>query len=399
MVLYAALSFSSIIDPSASEDTFAIKQHNKAIKSLQAHLDKTDDLNPHLALLTTLLLACHGFAQNDSVQAMLHLHGGAAVLPKIKDAFSAQDVSGPTTLRAENCIVNAFIQLDLATSLSMPTRALPPWFLQWITKKSILLDSSQLDSLVALRNRLSRWTAEIVSLIQYVYQQLFGPPESPLYCDDCPLQIRLQVLLAASEQWLTAFNRVISEVIPAITDVSQRTSAERAASLLRMQHLVSSIMLMTSLSDGHELIYDDHMGSFRTIIDLAEPLGPHFKDKGMAFTLDVCITPTLFYVATKCRDPCIRHRALDLLSCLTHREGAWDAQRSARAAARLVTIEERAAAELASGKVPTQAGDVPEEARVFGSFSDDDEGDELMYFKRRVFEYDGSWLDWEERID
>lgn len=398
MILHATLAFAASSNTTTSNEEFVFKQHDKAIKAFQVRLQKADDLDPNIALLTTLLLACLGFARDNADEAMLHLHGGAAVLTRIKNIDNVPDKPGPTTAGAECCIIDAFRRLDLATSLSMTSRAFPSWFSQWVAKKGIILDSSQLDNLATLRNRLGRWTTEIVCLMQDVRQHIFGFYGLPLFRDDYPLQVRLQEMAAASEQWLAAFNHFLLNVLPSISYSTEREHAQRAAQLLRIQHLASSIMLMTSLADGRELVYDNHLEDFRAIVDLSAPLVPHYKSQAVSFTLDVGVIPSLYYVACKCRDSTIRHKAIDLLLSSTHREGAWEAQVSARSAAKIVKLEEKAAVKLAPGKQIVTAADIPEVARLYEAYFDVDTGEDLVYCKRRRFEYDGSWLDWEEVV-
>ncbi|KAL1311758.1 hypothetical protein AAFC00_001846 [Neodothiora populina] len=405
MILHAALAFASASNEGGGGDVFAIKQQNKAMTRLHSILAKADEENPVMLLLAVMLLACLSFARNEPEEAILHLQGGAAILGKI-DNHRPSFASGPTTEGAESCLVNAFRRLDIATSLSMTSRPFPDWFSRWIVRQRLNASPGAIapDSLVVLRNRQDRWTTEVVCLRQAI-QKLGG---IPLH-NNTYLQLQLRELDAAGERWRVALDHVTTQDIPNIKDPELKENAIRATTLLKLQHISAKIMLATALSDGRETDFDDHVSEFDTIINLATKLAPYFQARPTSFTLDVGVIPALYYTVTKCRDPTVRHRALDLLSSFKHREGAWDARVSARAARIIMAVEENAAtaALIFPPLSPvvdqkrktsiTSASDIPEMVRSFEAYFDEDTGEDVVYMKRKRFEGDGDWFYWEER--
>lgn len=404
MILHAALAFSSakVITESDGE-AFALKQYSKAMTCLQEGLAQANDMNPNVLLLSCLLLACLGFARNNHEEATLHLNGGSAILSRIKDTTS-QPEYGDSTEGAECCIINAFRRLDLGNTLSMSTGHFPTWFAKWIEKKRIVLDPPQLHNLALLRNRLDRWTTEVICLMQD--NQSLRNPDTPPYRNIIPLQVRLEEMRAASDQWLYGFKHMVTHTIPAITSPTARKQAERAANILRIHHCSSSLLLATTFGNGRESVFDNHLDDFKTIVELSAPLVPHFQSMSSGFTLDIGIVPTLYYTVTKCRDPETRHQALALLSSLSHREGSWDAQASARDAKKILEMEERATAALCPGVATTDASHIPEMARLHHPYFDFKTGEHffktkerVIYCRRRRFESDGEWVYWEESVD
>lgn len=64
------------------------------------------------------------------------------------------------------------------------------------------------------------------------------------------------------------------------------------------------------------------------------------------FTLDNCIVGPLYNVATLCRDPIIRRKAVHVLRSARRQEGVFNSQVTAMAAEKVIAIEEAAAAKL-----------------------------------------------------
>lgn len=59
-----------------------------------------------------------------------------------------------------------------------------------------------------------------------------------------------------------------------------------------------------------------------------------------SFSADLGIVPPLFVVATKCRDPHLRRKAIQLMRSSSRREGMWDSEMSARISQWVMQIEE-----------------------------------------------------------
>jgi hypothetical protein len=78
------------------------------------------------------------------------------------------------------------------------------------------------------------------------------------------------------------------------------------------------------------------------------------------FSLDIGIVTPLYVVVSRCRDPAIRRRGLQLLASCNRREGIWDSTLAARVAERIIAIEENGA----TSHPVLYASQIPEHARI-----------------------------------
>lgn len=78
------------------------------------------------------------------------------------------------------------------------------------------------------------------------------------------------------------------------------------------------------------------------------------------FSIDLGIITPLYIVVSRCRDPAIRRRGLQLLASCNRREGIWDSTLTARVAERIIAIEE----EGAISHPVLYASQIPEHARI-----------------------------------
>ncbi|KAH9984773.1 hypothetical protein F4779DRAFT_632528 [Xylariaceae sp. FL0662B] len=168
------------------------------------------------------------------------------------------------------------------------------------------------------------------------------------------------------EAWARAFEPILmSRMAPA------KSSQEKIGiAVLKMNQIMGRILFYMTFSDS-ELQFDAFMPYFEDIVDLAmEVVGDeerraaakrcpnpdycrhqpvhedifggqytarHIKP---SFSADLGIVPPLFVVATKCRDPLIRRRAIQLLRTSSRREGMWDSELTARIGMWITAIEE-----------------------------------------------------------
>ncbi|KAI1121264.1 hypothetical protein F5Y10DRAFT_256709 [Nemania abortiva] len=122
-------------------------------------------------------------------------------------------------------------------------------------------------------------------------------------------------LLADLGQWQALFIRSSS------TWSNNSQGANCGTLLLKSYHLMTNIILNTVLAES-EVAYDDHVHDFSKLVSMAQQIirsttGPTF------ITLDVGVTPVLFFTCLKCRNTSIRNQALALLRLAPEREGIW----------------------------------------------------------------------------
>ena len=103
--------------------------------------------------------------------------------------------------------------------------------------------------------------------------------------------------------------------------------------------------------EDKETAWDDHYSMMELLVLGSTPLA-----RLKSFSLEMGTTYPLYTVATKCRDPRLRRRAIDLMKT-PRREGIWYSPEAARIASRVTQIEEH-------NRIVSSAEDIPEEARV-----------------------------------
>ncbi len=107
------------------------------------------------------------------------------------------------------------------------------------------------------------------------------------------------------------------------------------ASQLLMYYEVSVIWLSTRFDSQTE--FDKYNTWFENVVHhaatiLAEPQPP--------ITFEMGVIPPLYFVATKCRDPLIRRKALSLLRKAPNRESLWSGPDSVRVVEKVIALEE-----------------------------------------------------------
>lgn len=93
---------------------------------------------------------------------------------------------------------------------------------------------------------------------------------------------------------------------------------------------------------GPETRYDNATGMFRDVVGFSEKLSAAiFQESGaVSLSLDLGYMIPTFFVATRCRDPSIRRRALHVLQSYPRHEGAWQSGPAAVIAERWIAVEE-----------------------------------------------------------
>jgi hypothetical protein len=85
--------------------------------------------------------------------------------------------------------------------------------------------------------------------------------------------------------------------------------------------------------------FDQHKGRFEDVVHHADIILT-LSGTRPSFTFEMGVIPPLYFVATKCRDPTIRRRALSLLKKALERESSWRASHAARALEQIIALEE-----------------------------------------------------------
>ena len=169
------------------------------------------------------------------------------------------------------------------------------------------------------------------------------------------------VLFNVVERWLVAYQAFLQKHGRSLKsrELQAARTLEISHSLAMMFLNVSTIYMFNDMTTWDRFTEDfEHVVELATLI-LKSSNGDKFtKTRGPDFTLDMGIVAPLFVVASKCRHPIVRRKAVSLLYAAPRQEGIWDSVLTARVAERLIGIEE-----AGLGNVD-RCEDVPDWARI-----------------------------------
>lgn len=138
------------------------------------------------------------------------------------------------------------------------------------------------------------------------------------------------------------------------------TSASIPVLNVKLWQTTAKLMIDAGFA-GPECRYDAHEEEFSQVVDLAELLSNAIADEpeiSTSFSLDLGYIVPTFYAATRCRDPDVRRRAVDVLQLQPRHEGAWQSIPAAVICERWIKVEEEGLS------IPFPACQVTEARRV-----------------------------------
>lgn len=155
-----------------------------------------------------------------------------------------------------------------------------------------------------------------------------------------PLLEERQQLIKAVARWDSAFQALLQNV-----GKSFDCRSLQAARTIEISHTFLTMFLKYNYSDlEDQMNWDVLCPQFERIVELAalvvasytEP----FNTQGPTYCIDMNIVAPLYAVAHRCRHPVIRRKAIALLYAASRQEGIWESRMTARAAERVIEMEE-----------------------------------------------------------
>ncbi|PYI02318.1 hypothetical protein BO78DRAFT_351839, partial [Aspergillus sclerotiicarbonarius CBS 121057] len=110
-------------------------------------------------------------------------------------------------------------------------------------------------------------------------------------------------------------------------------NAQRTIYTMQLHHQVLSILVHLTLLSNDDTVLDFYTPAFDRSVSLAESIIASFTNRP-SVCLDMGVILPLSFAATKCRNPGIRARALNVLRSWPHREGPWESNAIADCASR-----------------------------------------------------------------
>ena len=149
-----------------------------------------------------------------------------------------------------------------------------------------------------------------------------------------------------------------------------KTSQPTCQALILQVQCLSTMIYLSTILQPYECAYDTFTKQFSQILDLSAQI-MSFKDHRRpnstlpTFQLQTGIFQPLYFMATKCRHPRLRRRAVNLL-LKAGVEGPWNAQMMAALAQKVIAVEEKRSFDSLGLEVENLVY-VAEKQRIYGS--------------------------------
>ncbi|KAK5996693.1 Transcriptional regulatory protein moc3 [Cladobotryum mycophilum] len=369
---HAIIAFSALNDDTRNESNadnrFALHHYGKCIASLRCIFDQDHSRYINVALLCSLFCICFELRMREPSLAQTHLEHSLNVLAS---SFAS----------VEDEVATAFARLDLQASIYLGAR--PP-----------ALDLGRIRSIKPSYESLYQEADEVlVELDAKLYTFLRTTANKYRYIE--PGSIPLEIL--AKQHDLEAQFQDYHDKYLAL-DASFMNAAPRMTqeqeSLLTIKYLTAVHTLAASLY-AEETIYDRFSSEFITIVDLSADILNKKTCRDGTFLLDMGVIHPLYMVATKCRCPMTRRRAISLLHNFPGVEGVWDGAPNARVAEVIMRREEEGLGYDADNWDITRTWVIPEWRRIHAAdiYPDAKGRRATVYLRWLPNGLDGGWED------
>ena len=360
------------VNPNESQDRrtqFALEQCNKSIQHLLKPKEGTQRPDLRLMLTTCVLFTCFEALQGHCEAAIQHATQGYSLIQQY-----AMDPEN------ERWDIGAFaVELD---QLTLMMRRLQTQSKGLMGKEyNIVPDSEQMsmqkptlfnslhDARVGLELVMNKITVFFLDLEldDQFYDLVISNAEKHLIFSP----------------WLEAWERAFSALL-ARNQARMTTEDRKAAMILKAHHLVAEILSNVDLSLA-EIGWDSFHDKFVAIVDLATAVlegtpqadtsviearwktgGVFISAANTTLSFSLGIVDPLYEVVSRCRDPVLRRKALDLLARHPRQECMWSSWSAWKVGKYLMRLEEEGSGE----SPPARASDVRAEARISEAWLD-----------------------------
>ena len=290
----------------------ALKWYNKAIAGFKIHIQQNPD-DSSLALLSCLLFICIEFQQDNYSNALALLEQGFKLLSTTSPAEMANSNS-----HIRDVVAPFFARLAVLAS----TFGTSDWYSR--CNNAVFESTLAFTTLQGARSVLSTLMEYGHGFVRRAGMRIVNRMGTD---DLVPLR---DDLLSKLMDWRSMFSRL---------DCKTSSLETCASSNLLMHHDVFFIWLSTCLS-ARQSPFDQYTSHFESIVKHAD-IVLACNDTRPSFNFEMGVIPHLFFVATKCRHPVIRRRALSLIKKAPLQESLWPASTTATSVEKIIALEEK----------------------------------------------------------
>ncbi|OBT66191.1 hypothetical protein VE03_05131 [Pseudogymnoascus sp. 23342-1-I1] len=350
---------------------FAISKYDTAVKSMRKAIS-VGTTSPRQTLLGCILVVCFEMLIGNSHLAIKHAHSGTSILQQwrtqtLRPTQEQRHLLSPAPLIVEDEIVGAFrslsIQITTLGSDNSTTYDKKTMNYHYVASTAPL-SCSDLGEMHAYLNEIVCRIYDLISTIRVPSQSMATPTKlgyEPLIEDASVItnmaiyrtafevteNVRAQQVQCATEiaNWMRLF-KPLFESLCIKEEGSEKgfSCASHVAAMMQTQAIATTI-LTAGILIVNEMEYDRFNPQFRELVGLAELIVKLRQEakKGNSWVggpwIDIGLTPQLFVVVTRCRDPVIRRKAIKLLEGW-YIEGFWDPALIAQIGLFVMEVEE-----------------------------------------------------------
>ncbi|KAL3421708.1 C6 zinc finger domain protein [Phlyctema vagabunda] len=297
---------------------YSVLQYNKAIGHLNAQLSGGERQSTGVTLICCILFICFETLQKNYDSTFRHLKAGLSILRQWQDAnlTSGRKLVNPEEKFIEENLAHLFTRLDIQATSFVEDR--PP---QLSMSHRFPGAGPDMPSIFCSMEEARDW----LDVTRYWF---YNVRSTKTWTENSETSLKL------CQQWGTAFDAYMRR-----SSKQMRSAQIRAASMLKIIHLLTSILTGTQMSMVREH-YEPYNAQFENIASLAASLieaSSGGNDAapaacGFRFSFDMGVIAPLYFVATSAYAVPTRLRAIALLRKTTRREGIWDPKGAARLA-------------------------------------------------------------------
>ncbi|KAJ5691758.1 hypothetical protein N7462_001181 [Penicillium macrosclerotiorum] len=350
----------------AIHSPFALRQYLRAIRCLLP--TTAPSLPVDVCLMSCVLFAAFEAMRGQYGCAITHITSGLKILGELRTSESSVDQwialsTGRMPYVTINVLCGLFTRLEAQAVVTVHNTSASPLSL-W-PKLAIDLDRPvAFHSLAEAREMLEVYT--------YFYRQHSTAMRNQNKMMDSLTYMNPEAVtlhdtsLSLLARWSDALDRFLLE-----TSASLTSRDHRGAAILKLRKIdcfiVLDVLQFAEVTGAEEsTLWDRYYSLFEQMVHLGESIVEYFCSTGFLhvsspsslsplpalpptiFSLDLGIIGAMFNVATRCRDPCLRRRALNVLRVASVQEGVWNSVIVAAIAEKWIDIEEEGLGTVAS---------------------------------------------------
>ena len=317
---------------------FTTRQYSKAIAHLQPCFSDSRRTSVRITLITCALFIYMEFLRGHYTRGLLHLEHGIRLLQGVGTYPSDQD---PSSTYVDGWLLTVFTRLLVQAKQLGQLPDLRLTSLNLLGSREPEVDTFR--SCHHARRSLEHIMLRIFSLQEHSHQQ------SPA------VQNELQKHQATIQSDLKTWTKTHASTLQTLPPTHDPLEVF-AYHLLPVYHLTATIQAGTCLTLSNTMLFDHYTSTFSSIVThnislykARHPPHPHNvpskahhdpEPTSPNSISDIGWIAPLFFTAVNCRNHRLRHQAVRLLQCTSHKEGIWDARLSVIVARKVIEIEE-----------------------------------------------------------